>query len=219
MVGHSEEPNRKVKRRSILTRRKIEEAALQAFSRAGFLGASTREIAKAAGVKQQLITYHYGCKLSLWKTVVDELFSACRDRIEFKMRDAPQGLDGVGHLRLVVQEFLMFQAENPQLSRVLLHEGACRGPRLNWLIEHHTRDLFSLATQGFQLAQMSGFTPQGSPILLSYILIGSAHMFGQGAEFAQITGREVTDKEVVEEYVELLLTMLLPGTKRPSPRF
>ena len=45
--------------RTVVTKDRIERAALSAFSQVGYDAASTRAIAKQAGVKQQLINEAY----------------------------------------------------------------------------------------------------------------------------------------------------------------
>jgi len=196
--------------RSSRTRGSIEHAALEAFSASGFEAASTRDIAKRAGVKQQLITYHYGSKLELWKATANGLFLACRDRIE-KRAEGLEGVDSATQIRLLVREFLLFSAEHPELARFMIHEGACPGPRLTWLYENHTKQLFEAARSGFVTSQSQGLTPAGDPELLTYLFVGAAGMFSQTAEFPLMTGRDPRDPAVVKSYIDLVLGLLFPG--------
>lgn len=196
--------------RSARTRDSIEAAALQAFSESGFEAASTRDIAARAGVKQQLITYHYGSKLELWKATADRLFSACRERI-VKRAEGLEGVDSATQIRLLVREFLLFSAEHPELARFMIHEGASPGPRLTWLYENHTKRLFEAARDGFATAQSRGLTPAGDPELLTYLFVGAAGMFSQTAEFPLVTGRDPRAPAVVESYIDLVLGLLFPG--------
>lgn len=56
------------------TKRAILDSALVAFSRSGFDGTGTREIAGNAGVDPRLITRYFGSKEALFTEVVAELF-------------------------------------------------------------------------------------------------------------------------------------------------
>lgn len=56
------------------TKRAILDSALVAFSRSGFDGTGTREIAGNAGVDPRLITRYFGSKEGLFTEVVGELF-------------------------------------------------------------------------------------------------------------------------------------------------
>lgn len=68
-------PARKQQQRSIRTRQKLLDAALEAFSENGFKGTSTRDIAERAGVHHPLITYHFKNKEELWRATADRVFS------------------------------------------------------------------------------------------------------------------------------------------------
>ena len=50
-------------------RNAIVEAALAAFAEHGFHGATTRNIANAAGVSQGLLHHHFGGKDGLWRLI------------------------------------------------------------------------------------------------------------------------------------------------------
>jgi TetR/AcrR family transcriptional regulator, regulator of cefoperazone and chloramphenicol sensitivity len=63
------------------TRRKLVDAALDAFGRYGFDGASTRDIARRAGVNLAAIPYHFGGKEGLHTAVAEHILEAIRQRI------------------------------------------------------------------------------------------------------------------------------------------
>lgn len=63
-------------------------AAAVAFARAGFEGASTHAIAKAAGVPQGLVRHHFGSKDGLWCAVVDRGLA----EVESELGALPSGL-------------------------------------------------------------------------------------------------------------------------------
>src|SRR5258708_5780135 len=54
-------------------RLRLLEAAIEVFGRHGFEGASTRMLAKAAGVNLQAIPYHFGGKEGLYLAVADHI--------------------------------------------------------------------------------------------------------------------------------------------------
>jgi AcrR family transcriptional regulator len=67
-------PRRARPRDAAATKRAILDSALVAFSRSGFDGTGTREIAGNAGVDPRLITRYFGSKEALFTEVVAELF-------------------------------------------------------------------------------------------------------------------------------------------------
>ena len=192
------------------TRDRIEQAALDAFARVGFGAASLREIAASAGVTQQTISHHFATKLGLWKAVADRIFGALGDTLRARIR----GLDGVSEperLRLVTRDYLLWTAEHPEVARFMMHEGACRGPRLDWLVERHVGPLFEQVRSQITAAQRDGYAPPGDATHLAYVLIGSTALFSQSAEFELLTGRSTRSPDVIETHTELVLRLLLPG--------
>ena len=62
-------------RRGAVRRQKILRAAVEAFADKGFDAASTRDIARRAGIEQGLLTYHFPSKRALWCSAADAIFN------------------------------------------------------------------------------------------------------------------------------------------------
>lgn len=202
-------PGRRSAKHAATTRERIEAAALEAFSDVGFDAASTRLIARQAGVNAQLVTHHFGTKLGLWKAVADRTFQQLVVRLGERMR----GLDGVAddeRMRLMLREYIRYAAEHPEIARFMAHEGARQGERLDWLIERHVRPIFESLQAEIRAAQARGSAPTGEPILLAYLFIGATTMFSQAAEFQLLTGRDPCAPEIVNAHADLILSLLLP---------
>jgi TetR/AcrR family transcriptional regulator len=202
--------------RTAVTRDRIELAALGAFSEIGFDAASTREIARRAGVKQQQITYHYGSKLDLWKAAVDRIFREFGDRLRERLAGL-EGVDEATQLRLLLREFILFSAEHPEIARFMMHESARPGIRLSWLYERHTKAFFEMLVERFEWAQTQGLATEGDPIHLVYLLLGSVGMFSHPAEAELLTQGRSLEPDSLERYVELVLRLVLPGAPAPQP--
>jgi AcrR family transcriptional regulator len=79
-------------------RARLIEAAIKAFGLLGFEGASTRAVAKAAGVNLQAISYYFGGKDGLYLAVADHIlervtayFGPTRDRVRARLIEARSG--------------------------------------------------------------------------------------------------------------------------------
>ena len=192
------------------TRDRIVRAALAAFSEMGFGAASLREIGERADVSQQLITHHFETKLGLWKAVVDHTFGELRASFVGRAREL-EGVSLPERMRLLIKEFLVFSAEHPEFARFMMHEGASKGPRLEWLVERHVRPIYKTIESRIEEAQGRGLMPMGDPFQIVYLLIGSTAMFSQAAEFELLVGRDVRSTEVVDARADLVLRLLLPG--------
>lgn len=191
------------------TRDKILAAALIAFADAGFDGATTRDIAAAAGVNQGLITYHFAGKEALWKAAVDFVFDELRASFASAV-DMFAAVDARTRLRLMIRRFVTFSAAHPELHRLIVQEGKSDGPRLRWLVDRHVRPLFEASLAVVRGAQADGVLSHLPAVHLQYIVLGAAaHLFVVAPEFQRLTGNDPTSPESVEAHVVTLTELLL----------
>lgn len=84
-------------------RQKIIDAATELFAQEGLHGISTRDIAKASGLNVSLISYYFGGKENLYKTVIQGFFHRV-----------------YGELEKVIDEFEKDEVSEKSLRRALL---------------------------------------------------------------------------------------------------
>ncbi len=197
---------------------RILAAALAAFAERGFQGATTREIAQAAGVPQGLVTYHFASKQALWEAAADWIFAAFRADLDGAV-DALRALDAASRLRAAMKHFARFVARHPELHCFMTHEGSHDGPRLRWLADRHVRPLFEFSTALIREAM-----PRVDAAQLHYALIGAiAHLFAVAPEFARVTGRDARSPEMIAAHADAVVDALIDGAlarqpARPSAR-
>ena len=207
--------NRAVRRpqqRSLDTRDRLVEAALETFATHGFDGATTREIAQLAGVALAALPYHFTTKEALWRAAADRIFGLLGDT--FRRRLA--GLEGVDlptRLRLILRDFVRFQAAHPELHRFMIHEGVRKSPRLEWLVETHIRPIYDFVRAMIEAAQAEGTAPPiGRPEHLHYMLIGAASsVYALAAEFELLSGSPANEEALVADHIAALERMFFPA--------
>jgi AcrR family transcriptional regulator len=86
-------------------RDRILAAAIEAFARGGFQGASTREIAQAAGVTDALVFYHFGSKAELYLAAVEDQLDKLRQGLDAALAGPD---DARGRLRAFVEVYLRY---------------------------------------------------------------------------------------------------------------
>jgi len=203
------------------TREKIVAAALDAFAEHGFDGATTRDIAAAAGVNQGLITYHFSSKQELWKAAVEQVFGPLRARFASRLQ-ALEGVDTLTRLRLLMRDFVRFAAAHPQLHRLMVQEGRRDGARMQWLVDHHVRPLYELTRDLIEAAQREALLPQTPPLHLYYALVGAASLpFVMAPECKRLTGIDPLQQAVIDTHADTIAALLLglarmPRAARPS---
>jgi AcrR family transcriptional regulator len=208
---------RRLQQRSADTRGRLIEAALGVFAAHGFEGASTREIARRAGVALAALPYHFTTKDALWRAAADRIFERLASTIAARL-DGLDGVDRATQLRLILREFVRFSASHPELHRFMIHEGFVASARLAWLVETHVRPLYD-AVRGMAVeAQRAGLAPPGRPEHLHYILIGAAtSAYVLRAEYQLLTGDDPCDEERIAAHVATLERMFFPAVSTESP--
>ncbi len=97
------------------TRRGILRAAEASFATAGFVGATTRQVAARAGVNVATLHYHFGNKEKLYRAVLDSVASA-------DLAVPGSAKEPAERLAAVVEALWDFGAAHPSLPRLsLLH--------------------------------------------------------------------------------------------------
>ena len=210
---------RRRQQRSIDTRERIIEAAAQEFAEHGFEGASTRNVATQAGVQHPLVVYHFKSKEGLWRAVLTSL----NERFGNMYRSRLEGLRGVDaptKLRLILEDFIRFSAENPVFHWLMSHEASKGGRRMNWLVDEYVRHFFKEITELIRAAQKAGHFVDGDPAHLLYIFVGAVtHLFMLAAEVKKVSGKSPSSQAYVEEHVKLCLGLFFrsPGASQAQP--
>lgn len=115
---------------------RIVEVALGLFSRHGYDGVSTTQIAEAASVSQPTIHYHFKTKDALWRSAIDELVQriAALELPSLAISNAPD-VEPYVALREYFYGLHVLSAEVPELGSILSLEGLVGGARLDWLTQ------------------------------------------------------------------------------------
>jgi AcrR family transcriptional regulator len=203
-------PARRPQRRSLETRDRLVESALKVFASHGFEGATTREIARRAGVALAALPYHFTTKEALWRAAADRIFARLAETFRSRLA-AVEGEDLPARLKLLLRDFVDFQAAHPDLHRFMIQEGIARTPRLEWLVETHIRPIYETVRGMVVAAQGAGMSPPGRPEHLHYMLIGAASsVYALAAEFELLTGESPARAALVDEHVALLERLFFP---------
>jgi AcrR family transcriptional regulator len=198
---------RRVQQRSLETRERLVEAAVEIFAARGFEGATTRAIAERAGVALAALPYHFETKEALWRAAADRLFGQLAARFGGRLPELA-GADPRRRLRALLRDFVRFAARQPELHRFMLQEGTGPSPRLAWLVERHVRPLFEVVRALIEQAQASGVAPAGRSDHLFYAMIAAASMpYAVAPEFELVTGRDPRGEALVDAHVDTLTAL------------
>src|SRR5574337_661459 len=99
-------------------RLQIVEAAVDLFSRKGFRGTRTREIAEAAGISEAMIFKHFATKRDLYSAIIEA--KSATEELLANAATAARKKDDVGVLRAVGLKMIEQTERDPSLMRLLL---------------------------------------------------------------------------------------------------
>ena len=205
---------RKLQARTIKTQEAILEAALQEFSDHGYEGVSLRRIGELAEVNHRLTQHHFGCKEMLWQATARYAIGKYEARLDARSA-ALEGVNPADHLRLMMREFILFSAECPALNRFMLQANESK-ERMAWLVENLLKPSKYAYLTWLKRAQEQDLLIDGDPARLHYIFVGAAtSIFAFKTEFANVTGLDPFDPKIVDEHVDMVLSLFL---KSPQPK-
>jgi len=115
-------------------RRQLIRGAVGLFSRHGFSGARTKDIASACGVSEAILFRHFATKEDLYRAILDEQQQDSGAEAWLnQMRELAARRDDAALVRCLIAQILKSFRENTPIHRLLLFA---------WLDGHALADLF-----------------------------------------------------------------------------
>ncbi len=216
MSQPAERVTRKTQQRSLKTKQKLLDAALEAFSESGFKGTSTRDIAARAGVHHPLITYHFSNKERLWRSAVKYVF---QDFIS-ELQTAQKQFDGEcpkTRFAAMIRIYVQHAAKHPTLHKIVLQESSHRSERLEWLSENFLGPLAEAASGYIAALQEQGVVPPGDPLIIyNMIRVSSGTMIALALELKESSEIDLESPESLDELADLIVRFFLPGETKST---
>lgn len=197
---------RRTQERAEITRAKLIEAGTLLFSERGFEGVSVKDLETAAGVKRNLLAYHFDDKETLWKATADSIFGKMKSELDQRMQIMNE-ISGREVLAFMVRFHIYFHARNPQVSRLMSQEATREGWRIQYLIDNH---LERSCRQLEKLLHKTNGLDRKAFIHWYYIMISSTStIFSFAAECKGLFGVDPCEESMIEGHAEMLVSMLL----------
>ncbi len=189
------------------TKNEILEAALTAFARDGFDGASLPKIAEIAKIAHPLIHYYFGSKDNLWRETVEYAFGGLVGEAK-AVEAASRGLSPLHRLRVMVQAFAQFAARYPDHLGLIMAEMRSDSERLVWLRQNYLNPFLGRLTRALKDAQEQNEIKKIPIDHLSFILIGSlVSYFSINFE----PPKKVNSEDLANRHAKWVLEVILNG--------
>ena len=190
------------------TRSRIVTAAVTAFANRGFEAASTREIARQAGVEQRLLTYHFRNKDSLWRAAADQVFGTLREGVVERLTAAME-VSPDERARELIRTYVRTMAAHPEFFRFIVDQGHRFDERTDWLVDTHIRPAFEMMNQ-LGMLRVAGGDERKLPHALFALLGASTLIFSVPANCYRLTGVDPRDPEAIEAHADFVAALLIP---------
>jgi TetR/AcrR family transcriptional regulator len=187
-------------------RRQLLDAALELFSRKGYGGTTTKEIAAAAGVTEAIIFRHFPSKQALYTAILDAKTEEC-GHLEWlaEIQGCMERKDDAGVLRTLMSKILESYRTDARIERILLF-AALEGHELG--LAYHRK----FAVPVFELLRdyIAGRQKEGA--LRDYdagtVIAAVAGMAQNYAIYTELFGfpLQLGDKEAIDTFTAIMMS-------------
>ena len=154
------------------TSAKLVEAATKLFAAKGFAAVSIRELAESAGANSALISYHFGGKEGLYRTVLEKQFQDLTDQMTRLGKRNPLPLDSIAGFAQIV---MTLHQTRPNLLRLvnteLITPTPCFEQVVKKYIERNFQFLSTAIAEGIRRKQIrDDINPSYAAVALASII-------------------------------------------------
>jgi AcrR family transcriptional regulator len=192
------------------TRQEILKAAMELFSRNGFRGTTTRDLASQADVNEAIIFRYFTNKTELYRAILEEKVHHGRDEHYKEVEQFAQSSDPQTFLEFIGNKFFERHEQDNTFMRLLLFSA---------LEGHELADMFfaSMSVRDPMAAYMERLMSEGTlrrvdPYLASRAFLG---MFVCHIQMQEIFGQKRTSDFNRSEVVKTFVSIFLEGMKSP----
>ena len=202
-------------------RRQLLGHAIALFSKHGFSGTRTKDIAAACGVSEAILFRHFATKEDLYHAILDTHEAAAgKEEWLAEMRGLAERRDDLGFIRCMLAQILKSFREDTAFHRLMLY-AALEGHSLPGMFhERMGATTLEFLRNYVVLRQREGAFRKGNPDTLVMLLASPAMQYATSKYIFGLKAIPATDKEAAEEFSKLLGAAMHPmkSLKKPSKR-
>jgi len=207
-------------------RRQLLQNAVALFSKHGFSGTRTKDIAAACGVSEAILFKHFATKEDLYHAMLDTHEAvAGKEKWLSEMQAMADRRDDLGFIRCLLAHILKSFRDDTAFHRLMLYAGL-EGHSLPALFHERSGSrVLQFLRDYVVLRQREGAFPKGDADALVMLLASPAMQYATGKYIFGIKFVSRPDKEVADEFAKFLITALHPtqppfgkGSKKSSKR-
>jgi AcrR family transcriptional regulator len=193
--------------RATTTKEKILDATMTLVSEKGYLGATTREIAREAGVTELTLFRHFGSK--------EKLFELCLGRHSFlpDLRELRPDLGDLPYdeaLRTIGRRFLLSLKERKQLVMIMQAEMTRYPGRMKRIYGQFMDEMLGILAAYFSALQKKGMLRAFPAELAARMFLGMLFSYFRTEEIMR--GTDITKQRRMDRAVSGFVDIFVHGT-------
>ena len=187
-------------------REQLLEVAVDLFSRKGFNGTTTREIAVAAGVTEAIIFRHFKTKEQLYSAIIDQRLKSPEAVAWISgFRAAMDRNDDEAVVRNLIAAIIQMHKNNPKFERLMLY-AALEGHQIALLyIRQATESVVDTYRSYFLRRQKQGRLRPMSPDAALGAIVGMAQHFALYKYVHAFKDSCLSDDEALESFTRIVM--------------
>jgi len=202
VTSHTPPPGRLPAEQRRLT---LIETAIDLFSRKGFSGTTTREIATAAGVTEAIVFRHFATKRDLYHAILESrLRSLAMDEWLRQADVLMQQRDDEGLFRFLMSAILDQFRKDPRFERLVLF-ASLEGEELAVMHNQVAAPIAQKLLDYIARRQRAGALRKGNPLSILFAVVGIAKFYAiQKYIYTDCEGGS-SDADVIDSFTKFLM--------------
>src|ERR1700735_4602175 len=185
------------------------------FSRKGFAGTTTKEIALAAGVSEAIIFRHFATKRDLYTAIIEHnINSAGAKQVLAGIDLCMKRRDDEGLFRLIAREMIEEHRREARFERLMLH-ASLEGHELAMIYRREFGlPIFATLRAYLDRRQRSGALRRIDSGAMIVAICGMANYYALNSESADLDGLNLKDEQVVKAFTRIMMDGIRVKTKK-----
>jgi AcrR family transcriptional regulator len=199
-------------------RLQILEVAVSLFSKRGFRGTTTKEIAQAAGVSEAMVFRHFATKEELYTAILNRKCSGGRFEPAEMAADAINRKDDRAVFESLALGALEYHEKDPEFQRLLLHSALEKHELAQMFFDEFVRRVYEFLGSYIRERQRDGALVEIDPAIVVRCFIGIVmhHSLNNNLWDPERRLLNISNESAAKHFTDILLNGITTNDSRKN---
>jgi TetR/AcrR family transcriptional regulator len=199
-------------------RAQILAVAVSLFSKRGFRGTTTKEIAQAAGVSEAMVFRHFATKEELYTAILNRKCSGGRFEPAEMAADAIKRKDDRAVFESLALGALDYHEKDPEFQRLLLHSALEKHELAQMFLDEFVRRVYEFLGGYIRERQREGALIEMDPAIIVRCFIGMVmhHSLNNNLWDPQFRMLNISNESAAKHFTDILLNGITANDARKN---